>query len=222
MTVHHPHIENEFAGLPVDRPVNRRWVNVITGGHVSAVVWGPGAPEVVLLHDAGASARSWDAVLAALDHPAAALDLPGHGRSNGEPADVDSPVRAARPVVEAIRSFAPRHRAIAGSGLGALVALAAAERAPAAVHRLLLVDTLPDPSADERLWAVLAGRSEPPVLIRAQYGDTSDDAVSRFRREVPAAVVVTVGGAGHDIATDRPEALAGAIAAQLTDEEPTG
>jgi pimeloyl-ACP methyl ester carboxylesterase len=212
----------EFAGLPSLRSVDRRWVNVVTGGHVSAVFWGPGAPEVVLLHGAGASARSWDAVLAALDHPSVALDLPGHGRSNSGPAGDNSPARAARPVIEAIRSFAPRHRVIVGHGLGALTALAAAERAPAAVHRLVLVDTLPDPSTDERLWAVLGRHSEPPVLIRAERGVIGDDAVDRLRHETPAARVVTVTGAGHDIATDRPEALAGAIAAQLTDEEPTG
>src|SRR6266702_575550 len=50
------------VGLPaaaVPR-VRRGWVNVPTGGHVSGVLWGSGAPQVVFLHDNGASARAWD------------------------------------------------------------------------------------------------------------------------------------------------------------------
>jgi pimeloyl-ACP methyl ester carboxylesterase len=206
-------VENEFADLPAPAPVARRWVNVITGGHISGVVWGTGAPEVVLLHDAGGSARSWDAVLLALDRPAVALDLPGHGRSNDGPGGDNGPIRAGRPVAEAIRSFAPRHRVVAGHGLGALTALAAAGRLPAAVHRLVLIDALPDPSADERLWATLTVQPAPPVLILAGAGP-GDEAVARFRRQSPTGVV-------QDIATDHPEALAGAIAATLTREEPT-
>ncbi|MFF0000097.1 alpha/beta fold hydrolase [Streptomyces avermitilis] len=42
----------------------------------------PPEDTVVLLHDAGSSARAWDDVLLALDRPAVALDLPGHGRSS--------------------------------------------------------------------------------------------------------------------------------------------
>ncbi|GIF09041.1 alpha/beta fold hydrolase [Actinoplanes siamensis] len=205
-------IENEFAGLPPGRAVHRRWVNVVTGGHLSGVFWGRGAPEVVLLHDAGGSARSWDAVLSRLDLPAVAIDLPGHGRSNSGPAGDDRPARAARPVIEAIRSFAPNHRVIAGQGLGALVALAAAERAPAAVHRLVLIDTLPDASADDRHWAALAALSEPPLLILARLGVVGEDALARFRQQVPAGRI-------NDIATERTEAPAAAIAAALTDQE---
>ncbi|MER7009778.1 hypothetical protein ABT297_42995, partial [Dactylosporangium sp. NPDC000555] len=87
MTVHARTVENEFADLlarsahpPV---VIRRWVNVTSGGHISAVVWGNGAPDIALLHDAGADARSFDTLLSLVDRPAAALDLPGHGRSSG-------------------------------------------------------------------------------------------------------------------------------------------
>lgn len=140
MTVPSTKVENEFAALPPSRTVERRWVNVITGGHISGVVWGTGTPEFVLLHDAGGSARSWDQLLLALDRPAIALDLPGHGRSSGG-------APGPRPVLEAIRSFAPRHRVLVGHGLGAQVAVAVAERAPAAVGRLVLVDPPPGVAA---------------------------------------------------------------------------
>jgi pimeloyl-ACP methyl ester carboxylesterase len=180
MTVPSTGVENEFADLPPDRAVERRWVNVITGGHISGVVWGTGPPELVLLHDTGGSARSWDGLLLALDRPAIALDLPGHGRSNdGSPGP--------RPVLEALRSFAPGHRVLAGKGLGALVAVAAAARAPAVVHRLGLIDTVPD----ERYWAALAALAVPPTLIRSEPGAVSGEALDRIRREVPAIRVVT-------------------------------
>jgi pimeloyl-ACP methyl ester carboxylesterase len=224
MTINTDRVENEFAELASTAPaltVARRWVNVVTGGHVSGVVWGRAAPELVLLHDVGSSARSWDAVLVALGRPAVAIDLPGHGRSNDNPGGDNGPVRAARPVIEAIRSFAPRHRAVVGRGLGALVALAAAGRAPAAVGRLVLVDTLPDVDApeDERLWTRLAELAHPPLLVRAGHGALSDAAVARLRRQSPQATVVVLTDASHDIETDQPEALADLLAPALTREE---
>ncbi|MCK9878130.1 alpha/beta fold hydrolase [Frankia sp. Ag45/Mut15] len=123
--------------------VQRRWFNPTTGGHVSAVVWGSGPPEVVLLHDAGRGARQWDAVILALGRPAVALDLPGHGRSNRRRDGRYEPVRLAVVTAEAIASFAPRARLVVGSGLGGLTALALAARRPELVHRLVLLDTLP-------------------------------------------------------------------------------
>ncbi|GAA2637943.1 hypothetical protein GCM10010399_84030 [Dactylosporangium fulvum] len=155
-------VENEFADLlaRADPPpaVTRRWVNVTTGGHVSAVIWGTGAPQTVLLHDAGEDARSYDDLLSTVDIPAAAIDLPGHGRSNATSA-TPFPGRLARPVLEAIRSFAPRHRVLAGRGLGALVTLHIAARAPEAIGRLLLVDA---PPAAEPLLSAL---KNPPQLV---------------------------------------------------------
>ncbi|SBW28893.1 alpha/beta fold hydrolase [Protofrankia symbiont of Coriaria ruscifolia] len=124
-------------------PVGRRWFNPTTGGHLSAVVWGPGPPQVVFVHDAGRSARQWDAVILALGLPAASLDLPGHGRSNWRRDGRYEPARLAAAVGEAIASFAPHARLVAGSGLGGLTALAVAARRPKLVRRLVLLDTLP-------------------------------------------------------------------------------
>src|SRR5437016_14496767 len=72
------------AGVPADAlpRVRRGWVNVPTGGHVSGVFWGEGPPELVFLHDAGESARAWDAVALAVGRASVAIDLPGHGRSD--------------------------------------------------------------------------------------------------------------------------------------------
>ncbi|SNQ47748.1 conserved hypothetical protein [Frankia canadensis] len=124
-------------------PVQRRWFNPTTGGHVSAVAWGSGRPELVFLHDAGRGARQWDAVILALGRPAVALDLPGHGRSDRRRDGRYELARLAAVTAEAIASFAPRARLVVGSGLGGLTALALAVRRPELVRRLVLLDTLP-------------------------------------------------------------------------------
>jgi pimeloyl-ACP methyl ester carboxylesterase len=143
---------NEFADLAAEHPdaqpplVQRRWVAVPNGGHVSAVVWHAAPPELVVLHDAGASARSWDAVLLALGRPVVALDLPGHGRSSWRDRADYRPKRNAAALTEAVRSFKASGTLVAGRGLGALSAIALASRAPGLVGTLVLVDTLPGSS----------------------------------------------------------------------------
>ncbi|MCW2876543.1 MAG: ybfF 2 [Sphaerisporangium sp.] len=145
---------HEFAALPeiaqsigVSAPdprlIQRRWVTTVSGGHVSGVTWGDGPAETVLLHDARRSARSWDRLLILLDRPALALDLPGHGRSGWRGNGVYSPRRLAPAVSEAIRSFAPKSKVVAGAGLGALAAIALTIRSSELVRALVLVDTLP-------------------------------------------------------------------------------
>src|SRR5581483_3810611 len=61
--------------------VRRSWASVPAGGHISGVIWGEDSPELVFLHDRRESARAWDTVALASARPAAAVDLPGHGRS---------------------------------------------------------------------------------------------------------------------------------------------
>jgi pimeloyl-ACP methyl ester carboxylesterase len=133
------------AGVPEGElpRVRRGWVNVPAGGHVSGVFWGDGPPEVVFLHGTGESARAWDAVALVLGRPSVAIDLPGHGRSDWRRDGRYEPAKLASAVAEAIRSFAPRARLVAGSGLGGLTALALHRRHPRLLPRLILVSTLP-------------------------------------------------------------------------------
>ncbi|MCT9934444.1 alpha/beta hydrolase [Planotetraspora sp. A-T 1434] len=137
--------DQEFALVPVTDPrrIQRRWLSVVAGGHVSGVTWGNPPIQTVLLHDAGRSARSFDRLLFALDRPALALDLPGHGRSNWRNGGDYAPRRLAGATAEAIRSFAPAARLVVGAGLGALTAIALTIRRPEQVGALVLLDTLP-------------------------------------------------------------------------------
>jgi pimeloyl-ACP methyl ester carboxylesterase len=246
------------------------------------VFWGDGPPELVLLHDSGESARAWDAVALAFGRSAVAIDLPGHGRSDWRRDGRYEPASLASALAEAIRSFAPRARLVAGTGLGGLTALALrrryarllpalaligtlpglgsgrawqrsgperyASRADAlaglatrrpessgqARHREVLYELLQDPdgswvwrhhpgnlpaspdqggTADaEPLWSELAELDVPVALIRgdkAALPAGADLAVAR--EQVPHLQVITVPGAGADIAATHPAALAAAL-----------
>src|SRR4051812_50049083 len=71
------------AGVPPERLLPVRRVGTATAhGRLSALRWGDGPPELVLLHGGGQNAHTWDTVLAALGVPALAVDLPGHGHSD--------------------------------------------------------------------------------------------------------------------------------------------
>src|SRR3546814_15850690 len=73
-------------GLPFDdAPVVRREaVEVEPGRSLSALVWGGGDPEVVLLHGGGQNAHTCDTVAMALrPRRLLAIDRPGHGPAEG-------------------------------------------------------------------------------------------------------------------------------------------
>ena len=59
-------------GIPYDGPptVRRERVEVEPGRGLSALVWGDGPPEIVLLHGGAQNAHTWDTVAMALDRPA--------------------------------------------------------------------------------------------------------------------------------------------------------
>ena len=75
-------------------------------------MWGDGEPELVLLHGGAQNAHTWDTVALALDRPLVAIDLPGHGHSDGPAATARSTARAenAEDVAAAIRALAPERR----------------------------------------------------------------------------------------------------------------
>ncbi len=134
-------------GLPYDHPpvVRREAVDLGDGRGLSALVWGNAPAELVLLHGGGQNAHTWDTVALALDRPLVAIDLPGHGHSDGPREGAGGFGANAEDVASAIRQLAPDAVAVVGMSAGGLTALALSATNPELVRRLALVDILPSP-----------------------------------------------------------------------------
>jgi pimeloyl-ACP methyl ester carboxylesterase len=139
------HENAEEFGLPYDGPptVRRASVEVGPGRHLSALVWGDAAPELVLLHGGAQNAHTWDTVAMALGRPLVAIDLPGHGHSDA-PAGGSLDVRInAADVAVAVRALAPDALGVVGMSLGGLTTIALADGHPDLVRKVVLVDVTP-------------------------------------------------------------------------------
>jgi len=130
----------DWNGPPV---VRRESVALDDGRQLSSLVWGAADPEIVLLHGGAQNAHTWDTVLLALGRPAVAIDLPGHGHSDGGRAGALGLDDNAADVAAVIGRLAPRARAVVGMSLGGLTSLALAGGHPKLVRALILVDNTP-------------------------------------------------------------------------------
>jgi pimeloyl-ACP methyl ester carboxylesterase len=142
------HENAEEYGLPFDGPpvVRREAFEVAAGRSLSALVWGDDVPAFCFVHGGAQNAHTWDTVALALARPLVAVDLPGHGHSDG-PGDRPEGQLAvegnADDVAAVIRSLAPRGVHLVGMSLGGLTSIALAGRHPELVRSLTLVDITP-------------------------------------------------------------------------------
>ncbi|HUP84642.1 MAG TPA: alpha/beta hydrolase [Acidimicrobiales bacterium] len=147
-------------GLRYDGPpvVRRRAVNLGDGRSLSSLVWGDATPELVLLHGGGQNAHTWDTVAMALERPLVAIDLPGHGHSDG-PRPGGNSATNADDLATVIEAIAPDARAVVGMSAGGLASLGIAARRPELVRSLVLVDILPnpDPAAARKIGDFIDG-----------------------------------------------------------------
>jgi pimeloyl-ACP methyl ester carboxylesterase len=124
-------------------PKVRRTSVETSGGTISALVWGEGEPEAVFLHGGAQNAHTWDTVMLALDRPAVAFDLPGHGYSAWRSDREYWPWTNAATLSEAIAQLAPRTRVVTGMSLGGLTTIRLAAKYAHVVPRAVIVDVTP-------------------------------------------------------------------------------
>jgi pimeloyl-ACP methyl ester carboxylesterase len=132
-------------------PVDRVDTPVPDGGGgsrtVSALRWGSGDPEFVLVHGGAQNAHTWDTVALALGRPVLSVDLPGHGHSDWRADGAYSPSNLADDVAVVVASHAPNARIVVGMSLGGLTAMELAVRHPTLVRSLVMVDITPGVNA---------------------------------------------------------------------------
>jgi pimeloyl-ACP methyl ester carboxylesterase len=111
---------------------------VATGGRA----FDPALPAVVFLHGAGLDHTVWALLsrwFAHRGHAVLAPDLPGHGRSGGEP--LASIVAMADWTAALIEAAGARNARVIGHSMGSLVALETAARHPQRVNAIALIGT---------------------------------------------------------------------------------
>jgi pimeloyl-ACP methyl ester carboxylesterase len=132
-------------GLPYPGPpdVSRVDIEVSPGRKVSSLVWGTTEPELVLVHGGAQNAHTWDTVALALGRPLIAIDLPGHGHSDGGPGGSLSVRTNGEDLATVIRQLAPNAVGVVGMSLGGLSSIALTAAAPDLVRSLALIDVTP-------------------------------------------------------------------------------
>jgi pimeloyl-ACP methyl ester carboxylesterase len=199
------------SGEPVGSDVTlriRRWA-------------GPGRLAFLLVHGLSADAGAWAGVAEALaeaGHPAYAVDLRGHGRSDA-PATGHDTATAVADLAALITALELAPVLVAGHSWGGKVAVRLAAEHPALVAGLALVDGgWPDPAArsgyddpPQRFYPAVA---VPTVLLSAvPIGDPEETAslrerVGRAAAALPQATVREYPGAGPDLHVHHPRLVA--------------
>jgi pimeloyl-ACP methyl ester carboxylesterase len=143
-----PENASEYALALTAPPVVRRTsVSLPDGRHVSALVWGDEPPQVVFVHGGAQNAHTWDTVMIALDRPAVAVDLPGHGHSGWRDDGAYTPRNLADDLAVVIAELAPDASLIVGMSLGGMTSIELAANHPQLVRSLVLVDITPGVNA---------------------------------------------------------------------------
>lgn len=145
----------EYAfSRPSDLHVERRGFMLADERIVSTLRWGTAPSELVFLHGGAQNSHTWDTVLLALDRPALAIDLPGHGHSDRRADGWYDPPHNADAVIAVMDEAAAEGSlatpiVLVGMSLGGLTATAVAARRPDLVRQLVVVDVTPGVDAEK-------------------------------------------------------------------------
>ncbi|GAA3508430.1 pimeloyl-ACP methyl ester carboxylesterase [Streptosporangium album] len=156
---------------------------------------------VVFIHGIRVSATMWGPVLARLDRPATAVDLPGHGTRRGEPFSMDAATSAVADAIDALGGRA----LVAGLSLGGYVGIAAAERFPGRVAGLMAMGCTSRSTA-------MAGIYRSVASVAARHPSRANRVSSSvLRRLLPGAAgaAMVAGGLSCEVLPQAVEAVTG-------------
>lgn len=144
------HENAEEVGLPWSGPppVERIAVPVAGSRCVSALRWGSGPIELVLVHGSAQNAHTWDTVALALGRPLLAVDLPGHGHSDWRDDFGYRPHQLADDLAVVLEELCEEPVVVVGMSLGGSTVSSLASRRPDLVRRVVAVDITPNPSSE--------------------------------------------------------------------------
>jgi pimeloyl-ACP methyl ester carboxylesterase len=197
----------------------------LTGADLQVVEHGPrGAPPIVLVHCFTCAIDWWDAMIPTLErrHRVVAVDLLGHGGSEKPRSGYSIPHQADL-VAEALGRLGVRRAEVVGHSLGGSIAVALAERSPALVDRVVILDTTSSPHEEGDL-GLLAKLAFTPVIGEALWRIKPDFSVREGLEvafapgfDVPDAFIEDVDRMTYPAYDDSPDANE-----QYTEEEPLG
>ncbi len=149
-------------------------------------------PLVVFVHGAGGSSQCWSGQLATLDgkYRAVAVDLPGHGKSSGEP--LSTVTGLAEFIADFTRSLPIDRFVLAGHSMGGAVAQEFALGYPDRLLGLILIGTGARLRVSPQILGALAGGRLPFASASHLYATTAAadllSAAFEDLRQVPTAV----------------------------------
>jgi pimeloyl-ACP methyl ester carboxylesterase len=136
--------------LEVAIPAVQRFFVAVDGlRQVSGLRWGDGEPQLVLVHGGAQNAHTWDTVALALQRPLLAIDLPGHGHSDGSPFSGSAAISHAHDLEVALDELIVPPLPLVGMSLGGMTSIILASERPDLVSSLTLIDITPGVNADK-------------------------------------------------------------------------
>ncbi len=202
----------------------------VAGGTIHYDVTGRGQ-TIVLLHGGGMDLHMWDVVLPRLAHANRVVrwDAPGHGKSTVP----QQPTAETEDELLALLDHLQIERVnLVGFSMGAGTATGFAVRHPQRVERLVLISTsgpppgvppsTSNPPLTEAEGRQLLAASGVPVLmiVGSRDGERILSTASAVAREVPSAELITIEGGSHYVTSDRPQEVASAVLAFVTNRDP--
>ena len=127
-----------------------------------------GLIPLLLIHGAGGSHRHWLFQIEGVDYPIIAVDLPGHGRSEGQA--LNSIEAYADLMLNFIHEISPKGIYVGGHSMGGAITLKLALKAPELIKAMVLIGTGGRLRVKQKILNTFAAGNNLPELIEWAYG----------------------------------------------------